>query len=72
MKNCYNCGAYMGCKQARSANCEAWEPRTTFVFADMAADYLSEIGWTGDYTLRKEKGHYVLTLIEEWPHERKN
>jgi len=33
------------------------------VVYDMVEDYLAEICWLGDYTVKKEKGHYVLTLL---------
>lgn len=71
MLNCLNCGKRLyggGCRDHLEAECcegggyEAWAPRTTFVFRDMVEDYLAEIGWERDYSVRKEKGHYVLTL----------
>lgn len=72
MRNCITCGKRLhggGCRDHLEGECcegggfEAWQPRTNFVFYDMVEDYLAEIGWTGDYTVKKEKGHYVLTLL---------
>lgn len=70
-KNCLTCGAYMGggaCRDNLELECkegggfEGWRPRQRFVFFDMAEQYVRDIGHTGGFTIRKEMGHYVLTL----------
>ena len=72
-RDCITCEAYMGggcCRDHLEAECcegggyEAWRYKRKHVFPDMAKDYVELIGHNGGYHIRKEKGHYVLTLTD--------
>ena len=72
-RDCITCDAYLGggcCKASLEAECregggyEAWRYKRNHAFADLAKDYVRLIGHKGGYHIRKEKGHFVLTLTD--------
>ena len=72
-RNCLTCDAYIGggaCRDNLEAECsegggyEAWQYKRNHVFVDLAKDYVRHVGREGGYNIRKDKGHFVLTLEE--------
>lgn len=72
-RNCLTCNAYIGggaCWDNLEAECregggyEAWRYKRNHVFIDLAEQYVHHIGHRGGFGIRKERGHYVLTLTE--------
>lgn len=77
-RNCTTCDAFLGggcCRDNLELECregggyEAWRYKRKHVFADLAKEYVQLIGHRGGYTIRKEMGHFVLTLEEEHDRE---